>query len=146
MIGRAIPEMFRRTSSDKLAGVLRLLLAVTFFMAGILKIVVPFLGAAFSGQLIAADVPFYKLTLYSVPIIEMALGIALALGYHTRLASFVGLVILVAATWVHLLVEDPSLFPLQPVEPVAPLVMTAMTLYLLWRGGGAWSLDLRAEE
>lgn len=146
MTGRVNLKIFRGTSNDKLAGVLRLLLAVTFFMAGILKIVVPFLGAAFSGQLIAAEIPFYKLTLYSVPILELAIGITLAVGYHTRLSSFIGLVILVAATWVHLLVEDPSLFPLQPVEPVGPLVMIAMTLYLLWRGGGAWSLDLRAEE
>jgi hypothetical protein len=48
---------------------------------------------------------------------------------------------MVVATYVHLAVEDPSLFPLQPVEPIGPLVLLAMAFYGLWKGGDTWSID-----
>lgn len=135
-------EQLRKTSNDKLAGVLRLLLGFVFFMAGILKVVVPFLGEAFSGQLVAAQIPLYGLSLYAVPIIEMVLGITLLFGLHARLSAVIAAVIMVVAAYVHVVVDDPSLFPLQPVEPIGPLVLLVMLLYVLWRGGGAWSIDL----
>ena len=46
-------------------------------MAGILKVVVPYLGEAFSGQLVAANIPLYGLVLHAVPVVEMVLGITL---------------------------------------------------------------------
>ena len=135
-------EQLRKTTNDRLAGVLRLLLGVVFFMAGILKVVVPSLGKAFSGQLIAAEIPFYDLTLFTVPVVEMALGINLVFGLHARLSAVVAAVLMVVATYVHVVADDPSLFPLQPLEPVGPLVLLLMSLYVLWRGAGAWSIDL----
>jgi uncharacterized membrane protein YphA (DoxX/SURF4 family) len=50
---------------------------------------------------------------------------------------------MVVATYVHVVVEDPALFPLQPVEPVGPLVLIALLLYPIFRGAGSWSVDLR---
>jgi len=50
--------------------------------------------------------------------------------------------IMTVATYVHVVVDDPSLFPLQPSEPIIPLAVIAMCVYLLWRGGGSWSKDL----
>jgi hypothetical protein len=50
---------------------------------------------------------------------------------------------MVVATYVHLVVDDPSLFPLQPREPFIPLIVIVCCAYLLWRGAGAWSLDLK---
>jgi hypothetical protein len=50
--------------------------------------------------------------------------------------------IMAVAIYVHVVVEDPSLFPLQPSEPILPLAVIALCLYLLWRGGGSWSRDL----
>ena len=52
--------------------------------------------------------------------------------------------VMLVATYVHLAVDDPSLFPLQPSEPIIPLVVIAMSVYVLLRGAGAWSLDLKA--
>ena len=54
----------------------------------------------------------------------------------------VAAVIMVVATYVHVMV-DPLLFPLQPVEPVGPLVLLVALAYIVWKGGGAWSVDLR---
>jgi len=138
-------DQLRKTTSDKLGGVLRLLLGFAFLMAGILKVIVPSLGQAFSGQLIAADIPFHGIVLFAFPIVESVLGILLTVGFHARLSAAAAAVSMIVATYVHIAVEDPSLFPLQPVEPIGPLVLLVMALYVLWRGGGAWSMDLHED-
>ncbi len=139
-----IPEHIRNTSDDKLAAVVRLLLAIVFVMTGVMKLVVPMLGEAWSGQLLAANVPFYTLTRWTMPFVEIGLGVALTVGTHARLASVIVMGIMVAATYVHVVVDDPTLFPLQPSEPIIPLIVLLMSAYIVWRGAGAWSVDLRA--
>ena len=135
-------DQYRETSDNKLAGVLRLFLGLIFFMAGILKVVVPHLGEAFAGQLLAANLPFYNLTLYVFPIVEMVLGITILFGFNTRLSAAIAAVSMVVAAYVHVVANDPALFPLQPVEPIGPIMLIVISLYLVWRGGGAWSVDL----
>ena len=135
-------DQLRKTSSDKVGGTLRILLGIIFCMAGVLKIVVPSLGQAFSGQLIAADIPLSGIVLITFPIVETVIGVLLVFGFHARLSAAAAAASMVVATYVHVAIEDPSLFPLQPVEPVGPLVLLGMALYVLWRGGGAWSIDL----
>ena len=78
--------------------------------------------------------------------IEMAIGGALLIGFHTRLATLVVFSIMIVGTYVHLVVDDPSLFPLQPEQPIIPAVVMILSVYLLLRGGGAGSADLRASE
>ena len=134
----------RKTTDSKLAGSVRLFLAVMFLMTGAMKLLVPSLADAWSGQLLAADIPLYRVSRWSVPFIEMALGAVLACGAFARPAALVMMGIMVVATYVHLDVDDPSLFPLQPSEPIIPLIVIAMGAYVLWRGAGAWSVDLRA--
>ncbi len=135
-------DQLRKTSSDKVGGTLRILLGIIFCMAGVLKVVVPSLGQAFSGQLIAADIPLSGIVLFTFPIVETVIGVLLVFGFHARLSAAAAAGSMVVATYVHVAVKDPSLFPLQPVEPVGPLVLLGMALYVLWRGGGAWSIDL----
>ena len=53
---------------------------------------------------------------------------------------------MIVATHVHLVVHDPSLFPLQPEAPIFPLPAIAFNAYVLWRGGGAWSVDLQSSS
>ena len=134
-------NQLRKTSNDKIGGALRLLLGIVIFMAGILKVLVPSLGQAFAGQLAAASIPLQDIVLFTFPIVEMVLGVLLVVGFHARLSAAAAAVSMIVATYVHLAVEDPSLFPLQPVEPVGPLVVLVMALYVLWSGGGAWSID-----
>lgn len=134
----------RETTDDKLAGIVRLLLALLFVMTGAMKLLVPQLAAAWSGQLLAAELPFYELSRWSVPFVEILVGVVLAVGLFTRLASMVVIGIMMVATYVHIVVDDPSLFPLQPSEPIIPLAVIAMCACLLWRGAGAWSKDLKA--
>ncbi|NIO38797.1 MAG: DoxX family membrane protein [Burkholderiales bacterium] len=137
-------QKLRRTSDNKLTGIVRLLLAVLFLMTGAMKLLVPMLAEAWSGQLLAANLPFYTISRWTVPFLEILLGIALAVGVFVRPAVIAVIGIMLAATYVHVVVDDPSLFPLQPSEPIVPLIVIVMGVYLLWRGGGAWSSDLRA--
>jgi uncharacterized membrane protein YphA (DoxX/SURF4 family) len=134
----------RIASDNQLAGIVRLLLAVLFLMTGAMKLVVPMLAEAWSGQLLAADLPLYTISRWTVPFLEMFLGIALAVGVFVRPAVIAVIGVMVVATYVHVVVDDPSLFPLQPSEPIIPLIVIVMGVYLLWHGGGAWSWDLRA--
>lgn len=136
----------RNTSNNKLAAGLRLALAVLFVMTGAMKLLVPMLADAWSGQLVAANVPLYTLSRWGVPFFEIAVGLALGAGFFVRLAGAAVVGIMMVATYVHLVVDDPSLFPLQPSAPVIPLVVIAVAAYLVWRGAGAWSLDLRTSQ
>ncbi len=134
----------RNTSDNKLAGVVRLFLAVMFLMTGAMKLLVPSLAEAWSGQLLAANIPLYTVSRWSVPFVEIALGVVLASGAFARPAAVVMMGLMVVATYVHLVVDDPSLFPLQPTEPIIPLIVIAMGVHILLRGAGAWSMDLKA--
>ena len=136
--------MIRQTSDNKLAGGIRLLLAMLFLMTGVMKLVVPMLAEAWSGQLLAAGLPLYSITRWTVPFVEIGVGAVLGVGVFARLAGIVVVGIMLAATYVHVVVDDPTLFPLQPSEPIIPFVVLVLTVYILWRGAGAWSLDLRA--
>jgi uncharacterized membrane protein YphA (DoxX/SURF4 family) len=137
---------YRTTVDNWLTGVVRLMLASIFLMAGLAKILVPHLADAFSGQLIAAGLPFYRISTLAVPYLELFLGIVLLLGFHARAASVAVIAIMMFATYVHVAVDDPSLFPLQPSAPIIPIAVMMMSLFILWRGAGAWSLDLKVAE
>ena len=139
-------QSIRNTRDDRVAAGIRIGLGVLFVMTGVMKVVVPNLGEAFAGQLAGANVPLQDLNRWAVPFIEMAIGGALLIGFHTRLATLVVFNIMIVGTYVHLVVDDPSLFPLQPAEPIIPAVVMILSVYLLLRGGGSGSADLQALE
>ncbi len=136
----------RSTRDDRVAASIRIGLGILFVMTGIMKVVVPSLGEAFAGQLAGANIPLQELNRWAVPFIEMAVGGALLVGFYTRLATLVVFSIMIVGTYVHLVVDDPSLFPLQPEQPIIPAVVMILSVYLLLRGGGAGSADLRASD
>ena len=115
-------------------------------LTGLMKFLVPVLAKAWSGQLLAADLPLYTLTRWIVPFVEVGIGIVLLVGLFARLAGLVVIAIMAVATYVHLVVDDPAQFPLQPSEPVVPLVVIVLSAYVIWRGAGAWSLDLKTTD
>ena len=139
-------KSIRNTRNDRVSAGIRIGLGVVFLMTGVMKVVVPTLGAAFAGQLAAANIPFQDLNRWVVPFVEMAIGGALLIGFYTRLATLVVFSIMIVGTYVHLVVDDPSLFPLQPEEPIIPAVVMILSVYVLLRGGGSGSWDLSASE
>lgn len=136
----------RRTHPDRASGAIRVLLGLLFLTTGVMKLLVPELRAAFSGQLTEAAIPFHSSSMWFVPIAEVVLGLLLMVGLLSRLASLVAMTLMVVATYVHLVVQNPELFPLQPEAPTIPLVAFALSAYVLWVGGGSWSVDLRRQR
>jgi uncharacterized membrane protein YphA (DoxX/SURF4 family) len=136
-------QFIRKTRDDRLAARIRIALGFLFVMTGVMKLVVPSLGAAFAGQLAGADIPLQELNRWAVPFIEVGVGIALLMGFYTRIATLLVFNIMIVGTYVHLVVDDPSVFPLQPTEPIIPIVVMILSVYPLLRGGGSGSLDLR---
>jgi uncharacterized membrane protein YphA (DoxX/SURF4 family) len=137
-------QSIRRTRDDRVAAWIRIALGVLFVMTGVMKLVVPSLGAAFVGQLAGADIPLQELNRWLVPFIEVGVGGALLIGFYTRIATLIVFSIMIVGTYVHLVVDDPSLFPLQPEEPIIPIAVMILSIYVLLRGGGSGSSDLRA--
>ena len=132
----------RRTEPSKSLGVVRIMLGIIFIMTGVMKYTVPMLWNAWSGQLRAGGLPFYELNLYLVPVIEIIVGTLLILGFYSRMGSFVTILMMIVATYVHIVADDPNLFPLQPHLPIIPVAAIAMGAYILRGGGGSWSKDL----
>ena len=82
-------KAIRSTTDDRTLGVLRLLLGGLFVMTGLMKIFVPMLGEAFSGQLLAANIPFYTFNVRFVPVAEVVVGVLLLLGLFSRIDGLV---------------------------------------------------------
>jgi len=120
------------------------MLGIIFVMTGTMKLLVPMLSDAWLGQLVAADLPLVELTRWSVPIIEIVLGVILLMGLYARVAVLFVMGIMVVATYVHVIVDNPTLFPLQPSEPIIPVAVIMMSILVLVKGAGAWSADLKA--
>ena len=133
----------RRTTDDSLAGAVRMALGALFLMTGMMKLAVPTMAEAFSGQLVAAGIPMIWFVKWAVPLVEIGAGLILLVGAFTRVAALVIVAIMAVAAYVHLVVDDAAMFPLQPNEPVVPLAVMVMAAYLVWRGGGSGSVDLR---
>ena len=136
----------RRTSDSKVAGSCRVFLGLLFLSTGVMKFAVPSLRAAFSGQLTEAALPFHALNMWLVPLVEVMVGAMFLIGFFGRVASVVAIPMMAVATYVHVVVHDPNLFPLQPEAPIIPLVTIAICLYVLWAGSGLWSSDLRSRD
>ena len=135
---------FRQTKPDTYAGVVRVLLGIIFLMTGLMKITLPKYGNSWSIQLIEANIPFYEINLWFVPLFEILLGIVLLLGVFSRIAALMILPVMFVATYVHITVTNPEAFPSQPQEPYIPVVVIILSLFILKKGGGKWSLDLKS--
>jgi uncharacterized membrane protein YphA (DoxX/SURF4 family) len=81
--------------------------------------------------------PFYRLTYWLFPLAELTVGAFLILEVLTRPAAAVVLLMMLGATYVHLVVHDPSVFPLQPQAPIIPIVVISLTLFVILGGTGA---------
>ena len=142
----ALLSRIRHTSRNNVVGLCRALLGLLFLSTGVMKFVVPSLRNAFSGQLTEAALPFHSVNMWLVPLVEVVLGGLLIIGLYGRVASLVAIFMMIVATYVHLVVHDPELFPLQPEAPIIPLATILFSLYVLWAGSGSWSIDLRRQE
>jgi uncharacterized membrane protein YphA (DoxX/SURF4 family) len=142
----ALLSRIRRTRRSAAVGSSRILLGLLFLSTGVMKFTVPGLRDAFSGQLTEAGLPFHSASMWLVPLVEVVIGAMLIVGFFGRLAGLAAILLMIVATYVHLVVHNPELFPLQPKAPIIPLVALLLSSYVLWAGSGSWSIDLRRQE
>ena len=136
----------RQTSPNKWVGIIRTMLGLIFLMTGIMKLTFAEFGSAWSIQLIEAEIPFYTINYWLVPVFEIILGIILLIGYYSRIGAVMIIPIMIIAIYVHITVSNPAAFPAQPQEPFIPIAVIIMAVIVLIKGGGNWSLDLKTTE
>ena len=134
---------FRKTNDNKSSGVIRIILGMIFFMTGVMKLFIPMFTEAWMGQLVYSGIPLVTFNFWFVPIMETVLGILLLRGTYSRIASLAIMPIMLVAFYVHVIVDNPALFPLQPELPVVPVIVIIMAVVILKNGGGSWSEDLK---
>jgi hypothetical protein len=111
----------------------RVLLGLFFLGCGVALFFVPGFRAGLVGQLGAAHIPLQRLTLFVIPLLLGASGVALIQGVLVRLASLVGILLMALLTYMHLIVASPSVFPQQfgfPFIPVVALVLSAFLYFV----------------
>jgi putative oxidoreductase len=133
----------RKTSDNKLLGIIRIALGIIFLMTGVMKLFIPMFTEAWLGQLIQAGIPLVTFNFFFVPIIETTLGLLLLKGYYVRFFTLIIFPIMLVAIYAHIAVDDASLFPIQPKFPIVPIIVIIMAIILLRYGAGSWSDDLR---
>lgn len=138
----ALLSRIRHTGRSRVVGLCRALLGLIFLSTGVMKFAVPSLRDAFAGQLTEAGLPFHSVNMWLVPPVEVVLGGMLIVGLFGRVASLVAIVMMIVATYVHLVVHNPELFPLQPEAPIIPLVIIVLCLYVLWAGSGSATAEI----
>jgi uncharacterized membrane protein YphA (DoxX/SURF4 family) len=94
----------------------------------------------------AAHFPMAALNALVAPGVEILAGALLLAGFWTRLGGLLGASTMVAALYAHAVV-DPTTLPEGVMMPpiILPVAVLTSALYLVWRGGGRWSLDARGE-
>ena len=98
---------------------------------GVMKLVVPRLRAAWGAQLDQAGLPHREITYQAFPVVEIGVGAMLITGRFPRAGALSVISMMAGATYVHLVVDDPDVFPLQPKQPVIPLGVIGLALYVL---------------
>lgn len=84
----------------------------------------------------AAKIPLPDLNAVVAPLVEVVAGLLLLSGAFARIGAILACVTMAVAIYAHLAadwVDEP---------PIAlPIAVLLAALYVLWRGGGAWSVD-----
>ncbi len=134
----------RYTTQNKFVGIIRIMLGIIFIITGVMKLTIAEYGAAWSIQLIEADIPLYTFNYWFVPIFEVLLGFFLLMGHYAKVSALLVLPVMLVAVYVHLTVTNLDAFPSQPLEPYMPIAVIMMALLIIIKGAGSWSMDLKS--
>jgi putative oxidoreductase len=128
------------SAQDRIALAGRVLLAAIFVMSGIGKVAAP---AATLAYMKAAGLPLAPLGLAGAALIELGGGIALILGYRTRIvASILAVFALLTALIFHSAVGDQN----QLIHFFKNVAMAGGLLQVAAFGGGRLGLDARSSK
>lgn len=87
----------------------------------------------------AAHLPLAGISAVVVPILEVIAGVMLVSGLLARVGAALAVPIMVVAIYAHIVADWPGEVPF-----FLPLVVLGSSVYVLWLGAGAWSVDCSA--
>lgn len=133
---------FPRTPESRSLASLRISVGLIFLAAGITKLLVPVMVAAFEEQLRLTGVPFRNYFSLWFPILEITIGYFLLIGKFTRFWSVIAIASMGFGLYMHVVIDDPAAFPLEPSFPIVPIAIIGLSAVLFVKGAGTWSKDL----
>ncbi len=131
---------FQATDSSKATLLIRLMVGVVFLSEGIQKYLLPSLRGA--GRFETIGLPSPEFLGYFVGTFEILCGILILLGLFTRFAAFPLIIIMIVAittTKFEILVEKGFWEMMHAARTDWSMLLGS--LFLLFRGGGYWSID-----
>ena len=135
-------QRLRHTTEDRRVALLRIVGGLPLLLFGIMHLADP---EPFRQILEASGLPFAELNLVAAPLTEVAAGLLLISGCLARMGGLLGAATMIAAAYATVILARLGSGP--EVPPMAlPVAVLAISTYILWRGAGAWSLDLLALE
>lgn len=135
-------QRLRHTTEDRRVALLRIVGGLPLLLFGIMHLADP---EPFRQILEASGLPFVELNLVAAPLTEVAAGLLLISGHLARMGGLLGTTTMIAAAYATVILARLGSGP--EVPPMAlPVAVLAISTYILWRGAGAWSLDLLALE
>ena len=138
----SILHRLRHTTTSRRVALLRIVGGLPLLLFGALHLIDP---EPFRQILESSGVPFVDFNLIAAPLTEVAAGLLLITGYYARLGGALGATTMIAAAYSTVMLTQLGSGP--EVPPMAlPLSVLTISTYVLWRGAGAWSLDLLAAE
>ena len=106
------------------------MLGIFMLITGVMTFFVPEFRGSFISQLAAAEIPLARLSLFVIPTLEAVAGVMFLQGIMTRLASLFTIFIMALITYLHLVVDEAPLYPLQFGLPLIPIVALVLSLFL----------------
>lgn len=88
-----------------------------------------------------AGIPFPELNAIVAPFVQLLAGALLIAGYFARLGAVLTVPTMAMALYTHLVHDwagEPSI--------ALPIALMALSAFVLWKGAGSWSFDLRCQK
>jgi uncharacterized membrane protein YphA (DoxX/SURF4 family) len=87
----------------------------------------------------AAKIPLPDLNTVVAPVVEVVAGLLILSGAFARVGAVLGSVTMALAMYAHVVADWTDEPPI-----MLPIAVLLAALYVLWRGGGAWSVDAKS--
>jgi uncharacterized membrane protein YphA (DoxX/SURF4 family) len=131
-------KQITQTTNQKSAAIARVLIALPLLAIGTQHLI----GVApLEPILRGAGIPFPELNAIVGPVMQILAGVFLISGYFARVGAALTIPAMGMAVYTHLVhnwADEPPL--------ALPVALIILSVYVLWKGAGSWSFDLKCEK
>ena len=128
-------KQFAQTTNLKSLAIARIVAAIPLLAISVQHVI----GTApLEPILRGAGIPLPEVNAIVGPVVQLLAGALLISGYFARLGAVLTISAMTLATYTHVVSDWPDEPPL-----ALPLILILISLFVLWKGAGAWSFDLK---